>query len=173
MANIITFLRIPLAMAMLFAAPFSAVFWGAYLSCGFTDIVDGFIARMLHQESSFGAKMDSIADFVFAVCAAIFVTVNIEIPIWLWLCILGIALLRFLGYGLGFYKYHTFAPLHTYANKLTGVSIFMTPILYFLCGLTFTGIILCIVAFFSSLEELVITIKSKELKRDCKSIFIR
>ena len=52
MANIITFLRIPLAVAMLFATPFSVAFWGIYLSCGCTDIVDGPIARMMHKESS-------------------------------------------------------------------------------------------------------------------------
>ncbi len=126
---------------------------------------------MLHQESPFGAKIDSIADFVFAACAAIFVIVNIKIPVWLWFCVSGIALLRFFSYGVGFCKYRTFASLHTYANKLTGALLFFAPVLYSSCGLTFTGILLCTAAFFSSLEELVITIKSKELKRDCKSVF--
>lgn len=170
-ANIITFLRIPLAIAMLFTAPFSMTFWGAYIGCGITDIFDGFIARILHQESAFGAKLDSIADFVFAVCAAVFVVANVIIPGWLWLCILGIAILRLLVYGIGLYKFHTFSSLHTYANKLTGALIFMTPIIYRLFGVTFTGIVLCITAFLSAIEELIITIKSKELNRDCISMF--
>lgn len=171
-ANIITFLRIPLAIAMLFVPPFSVIFWSLYVGCGFTDIADGFVARALHQESAFGAKSDSLADFILSVCIAVFVIVNIKIPVWLWLCVSVVALLRLLNYGIGFYKYHAFASLHTYANKLTGLFIFITPVFYRLCGLTFTGIILCLTAFFSSLEELVITIKSKELKRDCKGIFI-
>ena len=61
--NIITFLRIPLSIAMLVVSPFSLFFWIFYLSSGLTDIIDGFLARKLHQESSFGAKLDSIADF--------------------------------------------------------------------------------------------------------------
>ena len=173
MANTITFMRIPLAIAMLFTAPFSSAFWVIYICCGLTDAADGFIARLLHRESAFGAKADSAADFVFAVCIAIFTAVNIKLPLWLWLCVLSITLLRFISYGIGFYKYHTFATLHTYANKLTGALIFLTPVLYRLCGLTFTGAALCATALLSSLEELIITIRSKELKRDCKSVFIR
>lgn len=172
MANTITFLRIPLAIAMLYVTPFSSVFWGIYLSSGLTDMLDGFVARRLHQESAFGAKMDSIADVVFSASIAIFLIINIEIPIWLWLCILSIALLRFISYGIGLYKYHTIASLHTYANKITGTFIFMAPIFFRVCGLTFTGVVLCIVAFFSSLEELVITIKCNKLNRNCKSIFM-
>ena len=173
MANRITFLRIPLAMAMLVTAPFSGAFGAVYVCCGLTDIADGFVARRLHQQSAFGAKLDSVADLVFAVCIAVFVMVTIKIPIWLRACMLGIALLRLLSCGMGFYKYHVFAPLHTYANKLTGVLVFMTPVLYRLCGLPFTGIVLCTAAFLSSLEELIITIQAKEWKRDCKSIFLR
>lgn len=172
-ANIITFLRIPLAIAMLFSPPFSVLFWGFYFCGGFTDIIDGFVARKLNQESALGAKLDSIADFVFAGVVAIFVVINIEIPIFLWLCILCIALLRFVSYGIGFYKYHTFAPLHTYTNKITGALIFMAPIFYSVWGLVVMSLILCIMAFASALEEIVITIRSKELNRDCKSIFIR
>ncbi len=172
-ANAITLFRIPLAIAMLFVTPFSASFWSFYLCGGFTDVIDGFIAKKLNQQSALGAKLDSIADFVFAGVIAIFAVINIEIPIWLWLCIMGAALLRFVSYGIGFYKYHTFAALHTCANKITGVLIFMCPILYKALGLIVTGVLLCTIAFFSALEEVLITVKSKELNRDCTSIFMR
>lgn len=168
--NIITFLRFPLSIATLVVPPFSVLFWMFYLGSGLTDILDGFLARTLHQESALGAKLDSIADFAFAGCLAIFAVINMKIPLWLWLCALTIALLRFASYGIGFYKYHEFTALHTWANKLTGILIFTAPILYCLCGLRFTGVILCAVAFISACEELVIIIKSKELNRDCKGI---
>ena len=121
--NIITFLRFPLSIAMLVVSPFSSHFWILYLCSGLTDILDGFLVRKLHQESALGAKLDSIADFVFVGCLTIFAVKNLNIPRWLWLC-----------------------------------------------GLRFTGIILCTVAFISACEELVIIIKSKELNRDCKGI---
>ena len=168
--HIISILRIPLSAAMLAVPPFSALFWIFYLGSGLTDILDGFLARKLHQESAFGAKLDSIADFVFVGCLTIFAVINMNIPRWLWLCALAIALLRFVSYGIGSYKYHEFTALHTWTNKLTGILIWSAPILWCLCGLRVTVDILCTVAFISACEELVIIIKSKELNRDCKGI---
>ena len=171
--NIISILRILISATMLAVPSFSALFWIFYLDSGLTDILDGFLARKLHPESTFGAKLDSIADFVFVGCLTIFAVKNLNIPRWLWLCVLPIALLRFASDGIGFNKYHAFTALHTWANKLTGILIFAAPILYCLCGLRFTGIILCAVAFASACEELIVTVKSKELDRDCKGILVR
>ena len=171
--NIISILRILLSAAMLAVPPLSALFWIFCLDSGLTDILDGFLAGKLHLESTFGAKLDSIADFVFVGCLTIFAVINMNIPRWLWLCALPIALLRFASDGIGFNKYHAFTALHTWANKLTGILIFAAPIFYCLCGLRFTGIILCAVAFVSACEELIITVKSKELDRDCKGILVR
>lgn len=165
---IISILRIPLSAAMLAVPSFSALFWIFYLDSGLTDILDGFLARKLHQESALGAKLDSIADFVG--CLTIFAVINMNSPRWLWLCALAIALLRFVSYGIGFNKYHAFTALHTWANKLTGLLIFAAPILYCLCGLLFTGIVLCVAAVALACEELIITVKSKELDRGCKDI---
>lgn len=158
---------------MLLVTPFSKGFWIFYLCGGVTDVIDGFVARKLNQQGAIGAKLDSIADSVFAIAIAAIIIVNIEIPIWLWLAILWIALLRFVGYGIGFYKYHTFTSLHTYANKATGALIFVSPIFYALLGLSATGAILCAVALVATFEEVFITVKSNTLDRDCKSIFTR
>ena len=166
----ISILRIPLSAAMLVVPPFSALFWVLYLSGGLTDILDGFLARKLHLESAIGAKLDSIADFAFAGCLTIYAVKNLNIPRWLWLCALVIALPHFVSYGIGFYKYRAFTALHTWANKLTGILIFTAPILYCLFGLRVTGVILCTAAFVSACEELIVTVKSKELNRDDKGI---
>lgn len=172
-ANIITFLRIPLAILMLISVPFSTWFWCFYLCAGFTDMIDGLVARKMHQESAFGAKLDSVADIVFGASLATFVIINIKLPDRLWFFILAIALLRFASYGIGFYKYHTFAALHTYANKITGVLIFMIPLLYYVLGMVTACALVCIVSAVSATEELVIIVKDKKLDRDRVSIFIR
>ena len=78
--NIITFLRFPLSIAMLVVSPFSSRFWILYLCSGLTDILDGFLARKLHLESTIGAKLDSLADFVFVECLTIFAVINMNIP---------------------------------------------------------------------------------------------
>ena len=55
--------------------------------------------------------------------------------------------------------------------------LFATPFslafwsLYLCSGLTAMGVTLCVMAFASALEEMVIVVKSRELDRNCKSMF--
>lgn len=158
---------------MVLVEPFSLGFWICYVCGGLSDLFDGFVARKLKQQSTIGAKFDSIADVVFAIAIFIVVIKNISLSTLLWQFITFIALLRLVSYSIGYYKYRTFTSLHTYANKATGFLIFVFPLLYILWDINITVIILCVLAFISSFEELVITIKSKELNRDCKSIFMQ
>ena len=139
---------------------------------GVSDLFDGPIARKLNQESDFGGKLDSMADLIFLISIAIVVAPNVVIPIWIWGCIGGIALIRIISYGIGYKKYHTFSSLHTYANKVTGAFLFLTPVLYIIFGITITGIIISLLAFVSALEELLIIIIGNELNRNIKSILI-
>lgn len=159
-------------MAMVLVIPFSIWFWIFYILGGLSDFLDGFVTRKWKQQSKAGAKFDSIADMVFIISIAIIVVKNIHISLWIWICIVVIALFRGVSYGIGFYKYRTFASLHTFLNKVTGVLIFIFPLLYVLFGLDITAFFLCLVAFLSSFEEVLIILKSKELNRDCKGIFM-
>lgn len=40
-------------------------FVASYALLGFTDFIDGYLARTWHQTSAFGSKLDSVADIVF------------------------------------------------------------------------------------------------------------
>ena len=64
-ANIITGSRIIFSLPLLFIPLSSACFYVFYLFCGFTDMIDGTIARKTGAVSKLGAKLDTIADFVF------------------------------------------------------------------------------------------------------------
>lgn len=100
------------------------------MCCGITDILDGVIAKSMKIESEIGAKLDSIADFIFIIIMIFVFLPILHLPKWIWLWIIIIALIRILSYLLGFIKYHTFASLHTYTNKITGLLLFTTPVLY-------------------------------------------
>lgn len=155
---------------MVLVPPFSLAFWSCYLGGGISDLLDGFVARKWNQQSTAGAYLDSIADITFAIAIMIVMIRNVELLNWIWFSVIGIGLMRIIGYCIGFCKFHTFSSLHTYSNKVTGALVFASPILYALLGLNVTGICLCVVAFVSSLEELVITVMSKELHPDIKSL---
>ena len=80
-ANIITGSRILCSILILFCTVFSVWFYATYLLCGFTDMVDGTIARKTNTISEFGARLDTVADFV--VVSLIKLLPSIHIPIWL------------------------------------------------------------------------------------------
>lgn len=134
--------------------------------------MDGFVARTLNQQSAIGAKIDSIADFVFAVSIFVIVLKNIFLPGWLWYFISLILVIRIITYSVGFYKYRTFSSLHTYFNKASGLLIFIFPLLYIILKLDVAGAIVCFITFVASVEELVITVKNSRLDRDCKGFFL-
>ena len=58
-ANIITTCRIVCSICILFCPVLSVGFSSMYLFCGFTDMVDGAIARKTNSVSKFGTRLDS------------------------------------------------------------------------------------------------------------------
>ena len=62
LANFITGSRIIFSLAMLTFPVFSAGFYFFYMLAGFTDMIDGTIARKLGKESKFRRNFDTIAD---------------------------------------------------------------------------------------------------------------
>lgn len=169
----ITVIRLVCAGILLFTVPFSLPFWVLYVSCGASDLADGLVARTMKQQSDLGAKLDSIADTAFFSAAVITVVPAVVIPPWIWICAIGIASIRVAAYLIGYKKYHMFSALHTYANKATGGFLFGAPVLYAVLGVTAAGIILCLLAVLSACEELLITVLSKDLDRNRRSIFVR
>ncbi len=170
LANIITASRFVFAVLLLWAKPFSTLFWAWYVCGGVSDILDGPVARKLNQQSDAGAKLDSIADFVFILCAGFAVVRSAVVPFWVLIWAGIIAIVRLSAYGVGYHKYRTFSALHTVLNKAVGALIFTFPVLFRLLGISIACGIICGVAFVSAIEELIITIRSKELDRNQKSL---
>ena len=169
--NIITASRIVCSVFLLLIEPLSLWFLIIYLLCGISDIFDGYIARRTKSNSQFGATLDSVADAIFIGVLLIIFIPMFQWPLWILYWIGTIALVRFISLAVGFVKYHTFAFLHTYANKLTGLLLFSFPFSYSILGLTITAFILCGAATLSAIEELAINITSKDLSRDIGCIF--
>lgn len=47
------------------------------------DAIDGMVARKLGQASDFGAKLDTIADFIFAIAVFVKIAGVVLVPAWL------------------------------------------------------------------------------------------
>lgn len=91
---------------MLFFPVFSPFFFVFYLLAGFSDMIDGKIARKTNTASEFGAKLDTVADLIFVVACAVKILPSMQITVWLWIWIGLIALIKLITflYGLIFKK---------------------------------------------------------------------
>ena len=171
MANIITLIRIGLAISLLFIRKYSPLFLILYSICGFTDILDGYIARKTKTESNFGAKLDTISDLLFFIVMFIIMFDIFIKDIIFIVFIIIILLIRILSIIIVLKKYNKFAILHTYTNKLTGFILFFIPFFIYLDDANIVMYIIGVIALISSIEELAINIKSKQLDLNKKSIF--
>ncbi len=171
--NVITAFRIVGTAVMLFIRPLTTEFLVLYALCGFSDVLDGFIARTTGRTTELGAKLDSIADLLYyAVMVLKIMPVLLDIlPLWVW-CATGVVVLLRLGsYITAAVKYKCFASMHTYMNKVTGLAMFTMPYVLMLpCAVELCAVI-CAIAGLSSLEELIIHLVRKEYNPSVKSIF--
>ena len=87
MANIVTGCRISGSILLLVFPAFSSWFYILYLVCGFTDMIDGTIARKTNTVSEFGARLDTAADFLFAGVCLVKLLPVVHMPGWLWIWI--------------------------------------------------------------------------------------
>ncbi|MGM9969734.1 MAG: CDP-alcohol phosphatidyltransferase family protein [Anaeroplasma sp.] len=171
MANVITLIRIGLAISLLFIRKYSPLFLILYSICGFTDVLDGYIARKTRTESKFGAKLDTIADLLFFIVMFIIMFDILLKDIIFIVFIIIILLIRIASVIIVLKKYNKFAILHTYTNKITGLLLFFIPYFIYLNNANIIVYIIGVIALISSIEELTINIKSKQLDLNKKSIF--
>ena len=103
MANLITCCRILLSLLLLFFPALSPGFYGLYLAAGLSDMLDGYVARRTNSASPLGAKLDSMADLVFLAVCLIKLLPVLALPVWLWVWVGLIALLRLVNVVSGFF----------------------------------------------------------------------
>lgn len=153
LANVITGCRILFSAIIFWVPVFSPVFYGCYLAAGCTDMIDGTIARKLGTESEFGSKFDTIADIVFVVAAAYKMFPVMEIPKGIWIWIGVIALIKIINIISGFVVEKQFVSVHTVANKITGLLVFLLPLTMSVVELRYSALVVCMVATFAAIQE--------------------
>ena len=152
-ANILTGCRILGSILLLFFPVFSRAFYSIYFLCGFSDMIDGTIARKTKSTSEFGSKLDTAADLVFVTVSLIKLLPAIHIPGWLWIWGVAIAIIKFGNITWGYVSKKQFISLHTIMNKITGLLLFLLPLTLSLVELKYSSIVVCSVATFAAIQE--------------------
>lgn len=152
-ANIITGCRILGSILIIFLPALSLQFYIVYLLCGLSDMVDGTIARKTNSISSFGARLDTTADFLFLAVCLIKLLPLIHIPGWLFIWITIIAVIKLTNIIWGLASMKKLVSIHTFLNKATGLLLFLLPLTLKYIELKYSSIVVCLLATFAAIQE--------------------
>ncbi len=171
--NCLSVLRMILASSLLFISPFQFIFWLIYGLCGFSDMLDGFLARKLQVTSEKGAVFDTIGDGVMIAVVSVVVLSHVNVPFWALILIALIAGIRIVSLFVGWFRFHCFATIHTYGNKLAGFLAFcLLPFLWIDFG-DFVILFCVSISLLAAIEELVLQLLVKKVTRNRKSLFLK
>ena len=123
--NILSVSRIVLGLPLLLVEVMTMPFWVLYVIAGMTDMLDGFLARRWGVESKFGARLDSLADFVFVLAVGCKLFPWLKLPATLWMMIGLIALVKIVNVVSAYVVKSRIEFPHTKANKLAGFLLFI------------------------------------------------
>ncbi len=174
LANLLTSLRFVFAPVLLWLAwngmgdLFLLVLAGTFL----TDVLDGIVARMLDQQSEFGALLDSAADIL------IYSIMSLSIW-WLWPDIVErektFILLAIASYLvpvlIGIIKFHALTSYHTRLVKLAVLCIGSTFFILFLFNIAWPFQLAVLLSLLAAAEEIAITLYLTELRSDVRSLW--
>lgn len=174
-ADTVTSTRIVFSFVLLTLPVSSTEFILIYTLIGMTDVLDGWLARKTGTVSDFGARLDSVADLLFygILLLRLLPTLWLALPQAIWYVVGAVLLVRVLAYTTAAVKYHRFASLHTWLNKLTGGAVFLLPYVFAVSGGVAYGWAVCFLALAAALEELMIHLFRKEYCADRKTLFHR
>ena len=153
MANIITCCRILCSILLLFVPAFSSTFYILYLVAGFTDMVNGPIARKTNTANEFGSRLDTIADIVFVAACMIKLLPVLTIPTWLCVWIGVIAIIKVFNIISGYIVQKKLVAKHTIMNKVTGAVLFILPLTLSVVDLKYSGGFICTIAILAAIQE--------------------
>jgi CDP-diacylglycerol--glycerol-3-phosphate 3-phosphatidyltransferase len=159
--NLVSFIRILLAPVLFYFAFNQEPVWflAALMFSGFTDVLDGFLARTLHQVTTLGSRLDSWGDFTIyttmAICAWI-----------LWPDIVAEELISYVVIVIsitspvivGLLKFRTITSYHTWTVKVAVVVTFVGYILLFAGWLDWPFRVAAVFCAVAALEEIAITL---------------
>lgn len=163
-----------MAPLMLYLALQKMEFWfiAALLFSGFTDVLDGFLARKLKQITRLGSHLDSLGDFaIYSTMAAgawiiwpdiaqqeIFyftlILFSFLLPVWVGLIKFG----RLTGYHTWSVKLAVFVTFIGYVTLFSGLASWPFKLASYLCV-------------YAGLEEILITIVMRRERVDVRSIW--
>ena len=116
-------------------------------------MVDGYIARKYNNTSEFGERLDSIADIIFVIISIIKILPVLVLPNGIIIWIIIIALVKICNLVSAYIYCKKLIFPHTIANKITGLILFIAPLILIKNNYILFEIIICSIATFAAIQE--------------------
>lgn len=180
LADVITAARIAAAVIIWFFPPLSVCFFVFYTLGGVSDMADGIAARHTGSSGAFGAGLDSLADFIFFLSAALRlipalrqllpeVSARAAFAVWAFLAVVAV---KAAAVVICAFRFRRLCFLHTCMSKLTGGAVFLLPFFYGAgCFAALADAALAI-ALLAAVEEALCMLKMKSFQPDVKGLFM-
>ena len=152
-ANYISISRILMSIMLLIPETFSIHFNIAYIYCGISDILDGFIARKSKNESEIGDRLDSTADIIFVISSMVKILPVLHLSNSIIIWVVFIAFIKIVNIVCSYIYNKKMVLPHTIANKITGFALFMAPFIIVNTNSILFEIIVCSIATFAAVQE--------------------
>ena len=153
MANTITCIRIVLTAALLLCQAFSPVFYELYIAAGFSDMIDGAVARRTGTVSELGSRLDTIADIMFTVVCLIKLLPAFDVPAWIYIWTAVIGMIKLFNIAIGYIRQKQFIAVHSVINKVTGGLLFIFPLTVAFIDMKYSAAIVCLIAMIAAIYE--------------------
>ncbi|MBQ1629147.1 MAG: CDP-alcohol phosphatidyltransferase family protein [Treponema sp.] len=152
-ANAVTVIRILCSIALSFFKPFSLPFYIMYITAGFSDMIDGTVARKMKTFSEFGSKLDTTADFLLVIISFIKLIPVLDIETWIQIWITVITVFKVINAVSGFARYKKIIAVHSALNKITGVLLFVLPLSVCFVDFNCVSAVVCVIATIAAIHE--------------------
>jgi cardiolipin synthase len=172
--NLVSSIRILIAPVLFVFAFLGMDYWfmGVLLFSGFTDVLDGFLARKLNMITPLGAHLDSWGDFTIfstmAICAWILWPEITRRELLYYALILFSFLLPAL---VGLVKFGKLTGYHTWSVKLAVFVTFVSYIALYAEIASWPFMLASFLAAYAGTEEILITLIMRGERTDVRSIF--
>ena len=126
-------------------------------------MIDGTIARKTGAVGKFGARLDTVADFVFMFVCWVKILPLMHIPVWLWVWIIIDALIKIFNIALVFIHKKKLISIHSVLNKITGFALFLFPLSLAFVETTYSVATICVLATLAAIQEVYFIAKGQEV----------
>ncbi len=172
--NLVSLIRIFTAPALFYFAFTQQPNWfiGTLLFAVFTDVLDGFLARILHQITPLGSRLDSWGDFIIyatmAICAwVLWPDIILREKLYFIIIVLSFTLPVFIS----LIKFHSISSYHTWSVKLAVAITVISYVLLFTDLMTWPFRIAALFCLYAAIEEIAITLLIQQKMVDIRTVW--